>query len=146
MNYSTLHSLVNENIKFVSCVFSGTDLDGKNRVGSRTYTYKTNITDIAIDDLVIVECAGVSSNFNFAIVKVVAIDEEPDYSDSVNYKWVVGKVDLASFNALKAEEDLVVANVKRLEKQAKRAQLLRALEEQGITTDALKTLMIAKRI
>lgn len=149
MNYSTVHSLVNENITYVSCVFSTESYANDKRnvqTTSKAYTYKTALKDVKVDDLVIVECQGVSHNFGFAIVKVVAIDEEPDYSDNTNYKWVVGKLDLTEHAALIAEEQLVISNIKRLEKQAKREQLLKAMEAQGITQDAIKTLMLAKRI
>lgn len=155
MNYSTINSLVNslvnEDIKYVSCVFSTGDETfnddrAKNYKNSKTYTYKTNIQDLKVGDLVVVECQGNSSNFGFAIARVVTIDEEPEYTASIHYKWVVGKVNLDEFTQLKIEEDMIVANIKQLEKKAKHAHILSEMKAQGITQDALKTLLIAKRI
>jgi len=91
----------------VSCKFFGD-------TASRAYTYKAaKALGLAVGDLAVVHTA--NSNVGFKVVEVVAINVEVDYSATFEYKWVVDKVDLTSYNKMRVAEQELLKELKEAE-------------------------------
>lgn len=90
MNYSTLASLIDEKITYVSCSFVNLDKQPKGFQG-KLYTYKTTLTDVKVGDLLLVHSIANDKPFDCAVVQVVETDVVIDYSNDINYKWAFQK-------------------------------------------------------
>ncbi len=123
MNYNTLAFLTSEDIQAVTCVFEDSyfnNINQKSNGKPKTYTYKTVIKDLKVDDLVIVECTGGSGNHGFAVVKVVELDSEIDFQDqSINYRWIVDKLDTSTLDNILHTEKLLIKQIKQQERKQK---------------------------
>ena len=131
MNSSTAVFLFSEEVRTVSCTFA------INQPGTKVYTYKTLLQGLQVDDLVVVECQGTSTQHGFAVVKVVAMDPVIDMMDTtINYKWVMSKVDTSAHaDLLKREQALAAAMQEAHRRKAReevRAQLIAELGEETV--------------
>jgi predicted RNA-binding protein with PUA-like domain len=134
--------LADDNVTAVKCVF--TDISAGTRNEIKTYTYKTNIKDLKVGDLVLVECAGPSNEFGFCCVKVVEIDAEIDLSTEIKYKWIVTKIDTTQLEQTKKAERELVRRVKSLEMKSKKQKLREALGLEGVELPSLADLSSAQ--
>jgi hypothetical protein len=130
INYSLLSTLTSDEVTIVGAVFDGEP--GPYREKPKVYHFKTTIKDLAVDDLVVAETAGANASFGLAVVKIVALNVEPDYNTGMTFKWLVSKVDLKGFEELKEAEAKLISSVKTAQKQTKKQQLIAAL---GITPE-----------
>lgn len=161
MNYSTLSFLTSDEVIGINCVFQGkSNLDvaypkgiddglrSKAYLKRKKYTYKTTDKSIKVGDLVVVQCEGESKNYGYAIVEVVETNVEIDFNTEISYKWIVNKVEAEKLELTIKAEEALIDKVKRVEKIAKKQQLLLALGLSGVTdlklSDFSKTVNAAK--
>lgn len=118
MNHTLSALLLSEEVLMVGCQFVE---------HGKVYNYKTMDKNLKVGDLVTVQCTGREHNYDVAIVKVVEVDVEPDFHTHHEFKWVIGKVDMEGLKDLLQQEKDAVNQVKKLERTAKRKQILAAL-------------------
>lgn len=116
MNYSTVVFLINPKARAVQCRFNS---------GGALYTYKTLDPTIKKGDTVVVP-SGVAPS-GFKIVTVAETDVDVDPENPLQFKWIVGKVDLAAFEAVKAAEAAAIAKIREAETRRKREELAEKL-------------------
>lgn len=116
MNYSTAIFLINDEVQMVACSY---ELD-HNEEPNKLYNFKSFDKTLKVGDFVIVPT---DTRHNLTVVRVEELDVEPNLETSVQFKWIVGKVDLEDHEALLAQEDNAVAQIKRAEKQRRRREL-----------------------
>lgn len=110
----------------------------KRSAASKHYTYKTIDKTLKQGDLVVVECEGGSSQFGLAVVQIVEVDVDVDFKGSVNYKWVVSKVDTDTIKDVKQQEKEIIKKVKAAEKHHHKMQILQAIT---VNAEELKLLI-----
>lgn len=143
MNYSTMAFLSSDEVIAVKCIFEDANFKAyredevspsKVRLYKpKEYTYKSLDKNLKEGDLVLVECEGASNHFGYCVVKVVEVDTEIDFDNSIKYKWIVGKLDQAQIdNILKTEQELI-KKVKKMEKANKAKQVREALGLERLT-------------
>lgn len=123
MKSKNIASLLMENLKTVAVSFD---------VGNRkNYTYKTTL-DLEAGDKVVVE----TPSNGFQVVCVVEAHDVPQIApdSSINYKWIVQKVDTSVRDELEAREAEFAKEVLKLEQANVRKQAIAML---GLDTDAL---------
>lgn len=131
MNHSTAIFLISDACRGIGCVFEDTK-------HAKQYTFKTLDPDIAIGDMVLVPSD--NDNFRLKVVKVAALDVEPDFDSRIEYKWIVGKVDSADHDTIKAQEEAAIEKVKSAQKRKRREELRDALiADSGGNASALLT-------
>lgn len=115
-NYTTAIFLVNDNVRCVRVNYDGST--------SKDHTFKTFDHSLKVDDLVLVPT---DTRHGFTVCKIVEINVDIDYDSSTQFKWVVGKVDLDSYEKVLEQEKIVVEAVKEAMVQKKRSDLLEAM-------------------
>ena len=83
-------------------------------------TFKSLDPDIKVDDCVVVETG---TRHEMTVVKVAAVDVDENLESSSEIKWIVCKLDISSFQDLKAQEAEMLEVARRGEKERKRRQL-----------------------
>lgn len=103
----------NENFKFVSVVFAP-------YTGSQEYTYKTTLS-LEEEDFVVVQ----TPNNGYQVCQVRSVMEplEAELKSNINYKWIVQKVDFASFEACTNMEKQLMSKLKRAEARKRQQEL-----------------------
>ena len=125
MNYSLAIFLISDRVRAVATAYQNEKKDtGYDE--DRHYTYKTFDPNIKVDDLVIVPTG---TRHGMTIVKVVAVDVEPDYDSSIDYKWILGVVDTVDADDYMKQEAEAIAAIKSGEKRQRRAALRTTLKE-----------------
>lgn len=117
MNYSTAIFLINDKTRAVY----GTYEAGDN--AARTL-FKTLDQTIQKDDLVLVQTG---TRHGFTVVKIVDADVEFDIETSTKIDWVVGKIDLATFQTLSDAEQDAIRMIQSAEKNRKREELRKSI-------------------
>lgn len=112
MNYSTAIFLISDRAR---CVKVNYEPDAKD-----FYAFKTFDPDIAVDDLVVVPT---NTRHGMTVCRVAEVDIEPDFNAHYEMKWLVGRVDRASYDEIIGQEAEAVAKMRRAEKRRKRKQL-----------------------
>jgi len=118
-------------VNTVKVVFQDNAMDFENngvgiyKENSKRYTYKA-ATEMKIEegDLVVVDVSSHDKQ-SLKVVRVVQVDEGVDIEMERNYKWVLGKIDLTSFNKMTQLEKQVEI---QLEEKKKKAALRQAKE------------------
>ena len=89
----TMVSLLQENIMTVKVRFDSS---------SKLYTYKTRMTDLEVDDWVVVAPRG-----QMKVVQIVKIDDTPDFDidSGLRYDWIVQKVNTDEYENLVADDE-----------------------------------------
>jgi len=118
MNYSSAVFLINKNIRAISCSYEPEESKGKN------YTFKSLDPTIKVGDLVVVQT---DTRHKFTVVKVEAVDVDIDLDSSIQFKWIVSKVDLAAFDILLAQEADAIKTIRSAELRQKRDNLRKAM-------------------
>jgi len=144
MNYSTLSSLISDDVTFISCSFVELEAAQAKLLSSslasvyeaskaevKTYTYKTLLKGLKEGDLVAIQATARDKPFGVHIVKVVSTDVQVDYSNNhIEYKWAFQKIYTDVLESIvKSEHELV-------------QQVLNDLKEQGIEIEKLNVKLL----
>lgn len=99
------------------------------------YTFKTAI-DVEVNDLVVVP----HDKNGLAICQVVEVHKEPelDLDAPYDYKWVIDKIDLTTYQHLLKAEQKGLEGLRKLEVQKRKADILEGLK--GLHGDSLEAL------
>lgn len=113
MNYSTVAFLCNDKTRAVKAQYEP---------GKQSYTYKTLDPTIKVDDIVVVPT---DTRHGFTCVKVTEVDcEAPlDENDRIEYRWIVGRVDIPAYESVLEQEKQVVDAVKKGRTEKRREEL-----------------------
>lgn len=111
MNFTTAIFLISDAARAVKCIYEE---------GDKPKTFKTLNPDIKVDDLVVVPT---ESRIFHTVVKVVEVDVDVDFDDSVPMQWIIGKVDMDAHETVVKQEEEAISLVKSAEKKRKREQL-----------------------
>ena len=90
----------------------------------RGYLFKTHTSDHKVGDLLVVPT---DTRHGFTVVKVVEVDAEPDMNAQSDVKWIVGKVDTATYFDIRAQEAEIIDKVAKSELKAQRDKLRETL-------------------
>lgn len=111
MHNSALVFLLNESVRAVLCQYEK---------GEGSYIFKTFDQSIQVDDLVVVETG---TRHGFTVVKVTAVDVQPDFNANIDLKWIVQKVDTAPHLATVAQEKEAITAATQAKLRREREQL-----------------------
>lgn len=125
MNNSASIFLVNDQVRAVACVFN-------NDANAKHYVYKSTDMTIQVGDFLAVEGFANDKPFNMAIVKVVEVDVDVEYSNAIQYKWVVSKIDIKNFEQVQAAEKAMIAQIKQCERTHRKAALRKVMQDNGV--------------
>lgn len=149
MNLSQAVFLVDPRVRAVIGVYEPEVIDVNGNVKNYNTTkgssnrrmFKTYDTSLKVDDLVVVPS---TTRHKATIVKLVEVDAEVDFDSSDNVDWVIGKVTLADYEDLKAQEAKAHEHIKKKQKLAKQKELLEtmALTEEDVKAMALNPKML----
>lgn len=115
--------LMNEACRVIACSYEK-DKDGK---GVAPYTlFKTFQDDLKVGDLVIVPT---TTRYGFTSVRVEVLDAEWSPDETKPIAWIVGRVETAGYNELRAKEARAVEAIDASEKRAKRKEMAAKLTE-----------------
>src|SRR5215469_7214567 len=135
MNYSLSIFLINEEVRALYVQY------GQNQGSDRTQRYmvKTFDKSIKVGDYVIVPSSMGTDNLSIATVSMVDVD--PEYDSTTVVPWVVQKIDMAEFNELIKQEEVVLATIKKANTAARKRKLVKELH----SMDELKALPLAQK-
>ena len=130
MNLSTAVLLMNDKCRVIEAIYEP-DGAGPNKDHPETYEaprelFKTFDEAIKVGDILIVPSG---TRHCITTVKVTDVDVEWDPGTTKDIKWIVGVVDMAHFEELKAMDDRMFATIKQAEKTSKRNELRKKLTE-----------------
>lgn len=124
MNLSTAVLLMNDKCRVIEATYmpdaegEQRDADGKPR--AKRELFKTFDEAIKVGDVLIVPS---STRHKITTVKVTDVDVDWDPDCSTEIKWIIGTVDLAHFEELKALDEKMFKVIKDAEKTDKRNKL-----------------------
>lgn len=122
MNYSTAILVMNTDARCVKVIY---EPDTEHTKQTREM-FKTFDTSIKVDDFVVVPT---STRLNLTVCKVVAVDVDDWMDVSKEIGWVVGRVDMADANKVKAWEAAAIESLKDAEKRKRRRELQASMTE-----------------
>lgn len=122
MNLSLAVFLITPTVRMIQVSYK---LD-RNEQPEGLYSFKTFDRKIKKGDYVIVPT---DTRHGLTVVRVEATDIEPDFDSRLDYKWIVGKVDLADFDKIRSQEEDAIVRIQAAEKRKRREELRKALEE-----------------
>lgn len=113
LNDTILAFVADERVKCFEGVFTGATSNGQR------YTFKTHL-NVEVDDFVVVETAK-----GMSVVKVVAVDVEPeiDGDSKYSYRWGFQKVENSTLDKLLASEGELVKEIKKKQLNHFRSQV-----------------------
>lgn len=121
MNLSTAIFLVNKAVRPVRVEY---DPDNSKN-NSPDILFKTLDDSIKIDDFVVVPTR---TRVGFTVCKVKEIGFRVNFDTTVQYDWIVARVDLDAHKRLVAQEAIVLNRIGDAEENRKRAELSAALQ------------------
>lgn len=124
MNYSTAILVMNTDARCVKVIY---EPDTEHTKQPREM-FKTFDKTLRVDDFVVVPTG---TRFNLTVCKIVAVDVDDWMDVSKELGWVVGRVDMADANKVKAWESSAIEGLKDAEKRKRRREL------QASMTDAM---------
>lgn len=104
------------------------DPDWKNNNTTICRLYKTLDPNVKVDDLVVVPTG---TRHGFTVVKVVEVDFTINYTGNDEYRWIVGPVDKAAYDALLEADKAVMGKVGKIQENKMKRELMEAM---GLTT------------
>lgn len=116
MDYSRAIFLISDTVRAVNCTY---EKDQTTMLAPRVM-FKTMNPEIREQDYVVVPTG---TRHGMTVVQVVECDVEPDLDSNDEIQWIIGVVDQADFEAIKAQESQAVAAIKAAEKRQKRKEL-----------------------
>ena len=95
---------------------------------NKLYTFKTNIEGLKVEDIVVVPS---SSAEGFAVCRVKEVHEFPEIDTDApwDYKWIVSKVDMESYEEILKAEEEALKDLRKMQQSAVRQQALSKMEE-----------------
>ncbi|HEY4355988.1 MAG TPA: hypothetical protein VGN16_09595 [Acidobacteriaceae bacterium] len=129
MNHSKTVFLINDQVRAVR---------GNYQQDGTTAVFKTLDQTIKKDDLVVVQTG---TRHGMTVIKIIEVDIDLDMDSPEKIEWVVQKVNQQAFSDLIANEDEMLAKVKKAELRKKRGDLADALFKDDM--EAMKALPIA---
>lgn len=121
MNHSIAVFLVApERVRAVKCSYE-IDADGK---PIKLYIFKTTMQDLAKGDIVVVPT---ETRVGFTCCRVEELDVELDLDTTVQFKWLVGRVDRGEYDKVLAMERSMIDKIKRSEVRKRRAEIADAI-------------------
>lgn len=129
MNYSTAVMLINQNIRAINVIYDKEQVDSNGRiVGNKQqrYTYKTLDATIKKGDYVVVPT---DTRHNLTVVLVDEVDVDVDFEAHIEFKWVVEKVSMDSYNGVLKEEGAWIEALKVSEKRRKREEIAKNMTD-----------------
>lgn len=127
MHKSMIAFLINDNILAV---------EGRYEDGGKTETFKTMDPNIAKYDLVVVES---STRHGMTVVKVTAVDVEPNLDSDEQVKWIVQRIDKDAFQKVLDMEAEAVNVAQAAERRRKKAEMRESMfANAGDELNALK--------
>ena len=117
MNYSTAVFLINDKARAVY----GTYEAGKD--ASKTL-FKTLDQTLKVDDFALVPT---NTRHNMTVVKITDVDVDFDIETSVHVEWIIGRIELADYASLVAQEQEAITTIQSAQKAKKREELRKAL-------------------
>lgn len=133
MNYTTAIFLINDKARAILATYEKPRNDSDRP--SKTL-FKTLDPTIKAGDYIVVPT---DTRHGMTVVQVSDIDVDVDFDSHVQVQWVIGKVDLADAEQIKAQEQNAIDAIKSAEKRRKRDELRASLIADS---DALKALPI----
>lgn len=121
MNPTAAIFIVSDKARAMRCQYVG-DNDSKREAEVAGYTFKTLDASLKKGDIVVVPTG---TRHGFTCVKIVENDVPIDTQGTVQYKWIVGKVDLAYYEKVLDMESNIMEKV-RIATVAKQRRELRA--------------------
>jgi len=132
MNFSNVLFLVSDDVRAIRVSYEDA---GKNQTIKKTLDHT-----ITVGDFVVVET---NTRWNMTVCKVTAVDVEVDFDSDDQIGWIVAKVDIAAFDAIKEQERRAVELIREAERREKKEGLRATLEK--YTGAELKALPIYTR-
>lgn len=132
MNFSNVLFLVSDDVRAIRVSYEDA---GKNQTIKKTLDHT-----ITVGDFVVVET---NTRWNMTVCKVTAVDVEVDFDSDDQIGWIVAKVDIAAFDAIKEQERRAVELIREAERREKKEGLRVTLEK--YTGAELKALPIYTR-
>ena len=118
MNLTTAIFIINPNVRAIRVSYE------PGREGDQ-YVFKSFDQSIKVDDMVVIPT---DSRYKQTVGKVVEVDLDIDIDSSIQFKWIIDKVDLAAHqNVLDLEAD-AVKKIKSAEMLSKRKELSEKLK------------------
>ncbi len=134
MNYNTLVFLLNKECRAVRATYED---------GGKKELFKTFLTDLQVDDLILVESG---TRHGMTVCKVTEIDAEVDLDSSDTIRWAIQKVDADQLKALRNAEDASVKGIRKIELDKKREAMALAITEDGAKLTALPLATIGQKV
>lgn len=129
MNYTTAVFLINSDVRAIRCSYEPEKIPD--------YIFKSLDKTIQKDDLVVVPT---DTRHGMTVVKVTEVDVDPDFDSDIQMKWVVGKVDQATYASILNREAEAITVIKSAERTRKRNELRDSMLADS--SEALKALPI----
>lgn len=130
MNYTTAIFLINKTTRAIGCQYEAPE-------DSPVTVFKTLDQTIGVGDYVIVQT---DTRHGMTVCKVKIVDLDPDLETTAPMRWIVGRVDLATFKEIELSETAAISTIKKAEKEKKRSELRGSLME--FAGEGLKALPI----
>ena len=137
-NYSLAVFLLHDKARGMLGIFEADD--GDKPTAKREF-FKTLDPSIKEGDLVAVETG---TRHRVSVVKIVKADAPPSFTSSEQARWIITKIDVSSYEKLKAFEDEAVAAVKEAELKKERHDLKKTML--GDFGDTLNNLPIITQV
>lgn len=135
MNYSTAVFLINPNCRAIEAIY---EADTDTRKAPRSI-FKTFDETLSEGDIILVPS---DTRHKVTTCKVTAVDVELDITTVAEIKWIIGVVDQAGYEELKAIEEKAITQIKAAEKNHQREELRKKMFA-NMDESAVKTLQLA---
>lgn len=140
MNYSTAVMLFNQEIRAVKVSY---DPDDKVNGLPRAYLFKTLDPDIKVGDFVTIPT---DTRHKMTVARVEEVEAEVDFDLGTEIKWVVSRVPVDEYQAILADEQQWIAEMKKAQNRKKKEDIKKNMIEMYQADGAsLETLAIAGR-
>jgi hypothetical protein len=113
--------LINKDVRGILCSY---EQDASGKPTGTLYLFKTFDQTLKKGDYVVVPTA---TRHGMTVCRVEEVDVEPDFDSSIDYKWVVDKVDRALYEHTLQQEADAISQIKKAEKRAARDELRKKL-------------------
>ena len=117
MNLSLAVFLLNDAARCVGVTYEGTENEA-------VTLFKTMDQSIKADDFVVVPT---NTRHKMTVCKVKTVDIPVDYDSTKPMDWIIGRINLADIDALKAQEALAFERIRDAEQNKRRNELRDAL-------------------
>lgn len=122
MNYSTAILVMNTDARCVKVIY---EPDTEHAKQSREM-FKTFDKTLNVDDFVVVPTG---TRLNLTVCKIVNVDVDDWMDTTKELGWVVGRVDMADANKVKAWEQSAIEGLKDAEKRKRRREMQASMTE-----------------